>query len=80
MIGASAEELSAAVQWYYWGFFIGQMVEDVVQCICYAQTMDRDNPWIALPKVWIRAGLVEEYIFYSKIPSYYGSFLCTSDP
>ena len=23
--------------------------------ICYAQTMDRDNPWIALPKVWIRA-------------------------
>ena len=24
-------------------------------CICYAQTMDRDNPWIALLKVWIRA-------------------------
>ena len=24
-------------------------------CICCAQTMDRDNPWIALPKVWIRA-------------------------
>ena len=23
--------------------------------ICCAQTMDRDNPWIALPKVWIRA-------------------------
>ena len=23
--------------------------------ICYAQTMDRDNPWIALLKVWIRA-------------------------
>ena len=22
---------------------------------CYAQTMDRDNPWIALLKVWIRA-------------------------
>ena len=23
--------------------------------ICYAQTIDRDNPWIALLKVWIRA-------------------------
>ena len=33
MIGASAEELSAAVQWHYWGFFIGQMVEDVLQCV-----------------------------------------------
>ena len=33
MIGASAEELSAAVQWYYWGFFIGQMVEDVLRCV-----------------------------------------------
>ena len=23
--------------------------------MCYAQTMDRDNPWIALLKVWICA-------------------------
>ena len=24
-------------------------------CICYAQTMDVDNPWIVLLKAWIRA-------------------------
>ena len=26
----------------------------VIRCMCCAQTTDRDNPWIALPKVWIR--------------------------
>ena len=26
MIGASAEELSAVVQWYYWGFIIGKLM------------------------------------------------------
>ena len=26
-----------------------------IRHVCCAQTMDRDNPWIALPKVWIRA-------------------------
>ena len=27
----------------------------IFKYICYAQTMDRDNPWIALLKVWILA-------------------------
>ena len=26
-----------------------------IRYVCCAQTMDRDNPWIALLKVWIRA-------------------------
>ena len=33
MIGASAEKLSAAVQWYYWVFNIALMVKDVLHCI-----------------------------------------------
>ena len=33
MIGASAEELSAAVQWYYWVFNIAMMIQNVLHCI-----------------------------------------------
>ena len=33
MIGASAEELSAAVQWYCWGFNIALFMKEVVECI-----------------------------------------------
>ena len=32
MIGASAEELSAAVQWYLWGFFLGELVSNMRWC------------------------------------------------
>ena len=33
MIGAPAEELSAVVQWYYWGFTIGIMIRYIHRCI-----------------------------------------------
>ena len=33
MIGASAEELSAAVQWYCWGFITAVLLEEVLQCV-----------------------------------------------
>ena len=33
MIGASAEELSAAVQWYCWGFDVGPLLKDILQCV-----------------------------------------------
>ena len=33
MIGASAEELSAAVQWYMWGFFVGMFASNLSRCI-----------------------------------------------
>ena len=33
IIGASAEELSAVVQWYCWGIFVGRLFEDVCECI-----------------------------------------------
>ena len=33
MIGASAEEISAAVQWYCWGFNTGLLMNDVLQCV-----------------------------------------------
>ena len=33
MIGASAEEISAAVQWYCWGYYIGLLMKDVLQCV-----------------------------------------------
>ena len=32
MIGASAEELSAAVQWYFWGFYIPTVVWNLLRC------------------------------------------------
>ena len=33
MIGASVEELSAAVQWYCWGFNTAALLKDVLQCV-----------------------------------------------
>ena len=33
MIGASAEELSAAVQWYYWSFLLAPLIKNIVYCI-----------------------------------------------
>ena len=33
MIVASAEELSAVVQWYYWGFMIGELIRHIHHCI-----------------------------------------------
>ena len=33
MIGASAEELSATVQWYCWGFDIGPLLVHILQCV-----------------------------------------------
>ena len=33
MIGASAEELSAAVHWYFWGFIISLLIKEVLAAI-----------------------------------------------
>ena len=33
MIGASAEEISATVQWYCWGFDIGPLLIYILQCV-----------------------------------------------
>ena len=34
MIGASADELSVAVQWYYWGFNVALAISGVLDCVC----------------------------------------------
>ena len=33
MIGASAEQLSAAVHWFFWGFNNGLLLKDVLECV-----------------------------------------------
>ena len=33
MIGASAEQLSAAVHWFFWGFNNGVLLKDVLECV-----------------------------------------------
>ena len=33
MIGASAEQLSAAVHWFFWGFNNGALLKDVLECV-----------------------------------------------
>ena len=33
MIGASAQELSAAIQWYLWGFFISMLATNLTRCV-----------------------------------------------
>ena len=50
MIGASAEELSTAVQWYYWGYSIGLLIRDVLKCIPIPQFID------ILPVVYLALG------------------------
>ena len=43
MIGASAEELSAAVHWYYWGFNLGPLTLYLLQCIPIWSIMVQHN-------------------------------------
>ena len=33
MIGASAEQLSAAVQWYCWVFYLGLLIKHILECV-----------------------------------------------
>ena len=35
MIGASAEQLSTAVQWYYWGFNVSLFILETLKCISF---------------------------------------------
>ena len=39
MIGASAEELSAVVQWNYWGLIIGELIRDIHHCTSIPQQL-----------------------------------------
>ena len=39
MIGASAESLSAAVQWYYWGFNLPLFLLGILQCVPIPQSL-----------------------------------------
>ena len=40
MIGASAEELNAVVQWNYWGFIIGKLIRDILHCISIPRQLE----------------------------------------
>ena len=44
MIGASAEELSAAVQWYCWGFDVGPLLKTYFSVF---QSQTSSNTWIS---------------------------------
>ena len=39
MIGASAEDLSAAVQWYYWGFNLPLFLLGILECVPHFATI-----------------------------------------
>ena len=53
MIGASAEELSAAVQWYCWGITIGNLFEDILQCVPIPNQL---QPWEILQIISLTIG------------------------
>ena len=40
MIGALAEELSAVVQWYWWGSCIRILIKDVLVCVPILQQLE----------------------------------------
>ena len=42
MIGASAEQLSAVVQWYSWGIAVGGLFEDIIVCVPIPNQL---QPW-----------------------------------
>ena len=44
MIGASAEELSAAVQWYYWGFFVSPLITYALPCTSFSNQLQLRFP------------------------------------
>ena len=57
-IGASAEELSAAVQWYYWGFFVSPLITYALPCtllceqLLFCTLLSDQNTAHCVPPLW----------------------------
>ena len=64
MIGASAEELSAAVQWHWWGLNMGMLAYESLQCIFIPNTTQLDD---FLPMIYITPFFKSIFYFSSDI-------------
>ena len=53
MIGALAEELSATVKWYCWGIIVGNLFEDILQCVPIPNQL---QSWEILPIISLTIG------------------------
>ena len=72
MIGASAEELSAAIHWYYWGFNLGLLTLSLLKCIPIWNTMFQHIlPTILLTfsTLCLSAVLISDCLFHSWLDS-----------
>ena len=68
MIGASAEQLSAAVQWYYWGIDAGALFQDILKCIPIPSQLQfweiRQTTSLALGTLCFSAVLIMDCLYH----------------
>ena len=61
MIGASAEDLSAAVQWYYWGFNLSLFLLGILPCVPIPQSIDLPVLLTTLSSLGLVAALLMDW-------------------
>ena len=69
MIGASAEELSAAAQWYYWCFFVPPLIKNALPCLSFSTELQQISyflpvVFLILSSLSFSAALVLDCLFY----------------
>ena len=68
MIGASAEEISAAVQWYCWGFDIGPLLIYILQCVPIPNQLQYldilPNIFLTLSTLCLSAALIMDCLYH----------------
>ena len=75
MIGASAEELSAVVHWYWWGVYVGLLMEGSVQCIPIPKSMHSQNflptVLLMLSTLCLLAVLISDCLFHKWLDTHH---------
>ena len=68
MIGASAEEISAAVQWYCWGYYIAPLMKEMLQCVPIPNQLQYldilPNIFLTLSTLCLSAALIMDCLYH----------------
>ena len=69
MVGASAEELSAAAQWYYWCFFVSPLLKNALPCLSFSNELQLIQyflpvVFLALSSLSLSAALIMDCLYH----------------
>ena len=71
MIGASAEQLGAAVHWYSWGVTVGYLFENILQCVPIPNLLQpwkfRQTVFLAIGTLCFSAVLIMDCLYHKRL-------------